>query len=219
MRIFFLLMCSLFVLNSCSGSPKNEAPEQVLNFWFGELASPEDFPEKQSKMWFRGGPQVDKEIHDHFETLLLKAKNQELAHWKKTPRGRLALIILFDQFSRNMYRGTPRAFEFDPMALQLTLEGITQGEERELFPAERVFLYMPLQHAEDLSIQELSVKKFNQLANEVPPSLFDMFDMYADYAVKHYQVISQFGRFPHRNAILGRKSTDQEIEFLQKKGE
>ncbi len=210
MRIFVLLICSLFVLNSCSGSTQ---PEQVLNFWFGELASPEDFPEKHSKMWFRGGPQVDKEIHDRFETLVLKAKNQELAHWKETPRGRLALIILFDQFSRNMYRGTPRAFEFDPMALQLALEGIEQGVECELFPAERVFLYMPLQHAEDLSIQELSVKKFNQLANEAPSLPFDI---YADYAVKHYLVIAEFGRFPYRNVILGRESTDKEIEFLQK---
>jgi uncharacterized protein (DUF924 family) len=125
------------------------------------------------------------------------------------------LIILVDQFPRNIFRGTPEAFAFDSTAQELTLEGLNLGHDQALFPIERVFFYLPLEHAEIVKIQELSVAKFNQLASEAPITLKANFESSADYAVRHYVIIEKFGRFPHRNAILERDSTLEEIEFLK----
>lgn len=215
MKFFVSLLLFFAVFISCYAEIPKESPEQILHFWFTDLQSPNDYPEEQSKIWFNGGPEVDQEIRERFESLLVKAKNEELIQWKETPRGRLALIILLDQFSRNIYRGTAKAFAFDAMALQLALEGLELKEDLQLYPIERAFFYLPLEHAEDLSIQELSLEKFFQLAEQVPSTLEKIFHSYAKYAKSHYETIVKFGRFPHRNAALGRESTEEEIEFLR----
>lgn len=169
----------------------------------------------QSKIWFGGGVDVDQEIRNRFEHLVLAAANHELDEWKQTPKGRLALILLVDQFPRNIYRGTSNAFAFDLLAQELTLEGLDLKEDQELFPVERAFFYLPLEHAENLKLQELSVTKFNELAAYAPPSLTYIFESHADYAWRHYVIIERFGRFPHRNAIMGRDSTNEELEFFK----
>ena len=154
------------------------------------------------------------EIHQRFEPFLLAAVNKKLDHWKKSARGRLALIILVDQFSRNIYRGTPQAFAFDAIGRDLVLEGLSLKADLELFPIERAFFYLPLEHSENMEIQELSIFHFNQLMADAPIPLKKTFESYAKYAWNHYVIIEKFGRFPHRNAVLGRESKPEEIEFL-----
>lgn len=214
--LFRFLAC--FVLAFCRLCVAENTPEQVLNFWFSDLQSPNDYPQDKSKIWFRGGESVDAEIRSHFESLLLSAEKGDLAEWKNNPRGRLALIILSDQFSRNMYRGTPRAFAFDFFSLSLVLEGLEKGEDLALYPIERAFFYLPLEHAEDLSLQDLSLKKYTELALEAPEALKQILASNLKYAQAHYDIIERFGRFPHRNAILGRESTPEELEFLKEPG-
>lgn len=215
MRLCFMFLCCLFHFVSGFAQNQIDSPELVLDYWFGNLRNAEDYPEQQSKIWFGGGPQVDQDIRERFEPLLLKAKNHELGHWKETPRGRLALIVLVDQFPRNMYRGTPEAFAFDQIAQKLTLEGLASKDDLKLFPVERAFFYLPLEHAEDLTLQKMSIEKFNQLEQDAPLALAPVFKSYAKYALWHYEIIAKFGRFPHRNATLERKSTDEEIIFLE----
>lgn len=184
--------------------------EEVLTYWFGDLKSPDDYPSKKSKIWFSGDREIDEEIKTRFKPLVLEAPNHKLDEWKQTPRGRLALIILLDQFTRNIFRGTSQAFAFDPIAQELVLEGLDLGVDLQLFPVERIFFYLPLEHAENLNLQKLSITKFNIVAAEAP-----FLASYADYAMRHYVIIERFGRFPHRNVIVGRNSTQEEIEFLQ----
>ena len=128
------------------------------------------------------------------------------------------MIILADQFSRNMYRDTPRAFENDALALSWCKGGLESGVDRELRPIERVFLYMPLEHSESVEDQHRSVTMFTELAQSVPAQQRKLFDGYIDYAVRHRDIVQRFGRFPHRNAILGRESTEEEVAFLQQPG-
>ncbi|MBF8302770.1 MAG: hypothetical protein HW396_1051, partial [Candidatus Dadabacteria bacterium] len=144
----------------------------------------------------------------------------KLKSWENTPRGTLALIILLDQFSRNIYRGTAKAFSQDSLALYVCLRGIEKGFDKRLHPVERLFLYMPLEHSEDLEMQKKSVEYFSMLEKlfPAPPSLASMVSEFKKYAGMHYVIIERFGRFPHRNEILGRKSTPEEIEFLKQPG-
>lgn len=192
--------------------------EKVLNFWFGELRSDQDFPEDKLKMWFRKSDEIDRYIQDHFEPDLQRAVAGELESWKETARGGLAWIILLDQFSRNIYRGTERAFAQDPLALQHALEMLTRGDDLMLRPIERPFIYLPLEHAEDLEMQRRSVRAFEQLMDDVPAGYEVAYDSFRDYAVRHQVIIQRFGRFPHRNAILGRESTPEERAFLKEPG-
>lgn len=211
----FLSICCLFNFSFCAAELQNDPRiEEILTYWFGDLKTPDDYPSDKSKIWFSGSSEIDQEIRHRFESLVLDAANHKLDEWKQTPKGRLALIILVDQFSRNIFRGTSEAFAFDSMAQELTLEGLDLGEDQELFPIERVFFYLPLEHAENLEIQELSIAKFNKLAIDAIPSLVSTFESYADYAMRHYVIIEKFGRFPHRNAIMGRDSTQEEMKFL-----
>ena len=207
---FLIYLYFLFFSLSCFSSTEDSfyAQNYVLNYWFGHLDSAQEYPQKQSKIWFDGGVQIDQEIRERFEYLLIKAKNHELDHWNETPKGRLALILIVDQFPRNIYRGTKEAFAFDALDQALTLEGLDSGDDLQLFPIERAFFYLPLEHAEDLILQELSLEKFNQLAAIAPSSLKSVFDSFANYARQHYEVIARFGHFPHRNTILDRPATE-----------
>jgi uncharacterized protein (DUF924 family) len=138
--------------------------------------------------------------------------------WEHAPRGRLALIVLLDQFPRNIYRGTPEAFAYDAHALRLCLDGQNWGHDRLLRPVERLVVYLPMQHAEDLTIQERSVRCMERLVDAVPSTTREMFVRCFGFAVRHRDIMARFGRFPHRNAILGRVSTPEEIAFLAEPG-
>lgn len=218
-RLVSLLLGMLLCLTSLWGEEKTDPKAlEVLDFWFGPLKSAEDFPKDKIILWFGKKSDIDKGIRDNYQYLLQAAANHELDSWKSTPRGRLALILLLDQLSRNMYRDTPQAFSFDEQAVQLTLEGLEAHDDEKLLPIERAFLYFPLTHAEDVKLQELSVQKYKALVLLAPASLRSNYKSYEDFALRHYDVISCFGRFPHRNKVLGRLSTPEEIEFLKTPG-
>lgn len=215
---YWLLFVYTILLNVClfaNGTDETKDPriQEILEFWFGPLNNPEEYPESKSEQWFKVDKAFDAEIRSRFGDLVISASKKELEAWK-TPKGRLALIILLDQFPRNIYRNTPQAFAYDCMAQELTLEGLAVKDDKKLFPIERVFFYLPLEHAENLALQELSVEKIKDLVSNLPEKQKSPYQSYLDYAVQHYQIIAKFGRFPHRNKILDRMSTPEEIEFL-----
>jgi uncharacterized protein (DUF924 family) len=192
--------------------------ESILDFWFG--GDPDDgvVAKEKAVLWWSKNTPIDEEIRTHFEPWVLKAGAGELADWQTTPSGRLALILLTDQFPRNIYRDSPQAFAFDDKALVWSLGGIKLDFDLKLRPIERVFFYLPLEHAESLRRQEQSVKLFRELADGVGADLKTTFEGYLDYAVRHRDIIARFGRFPHRNQILGRESTPEELAFLNQPG-
>lgn len=195
-----------------------ERIEQILRYWFGDRPDDPDVVQRQVKLWFTANAETDHHVREHFEADLKEASAGALTDWEQTPRGRLALIVLFDQFARNIYRGTPHAFAHDSHARRLCLDGQACGHDKMLRAIERVVFYMPLQHAEDLAMQQQAVRCFKQLVEEVPTALKEIFVGCLDYAVAHRDIIARFGRFPHRNPILGRVSTREEIAFLQQPG-
>ena len=194
--------------------------ELMLKFWFGELKEGEVPADELRKMWWTKDEGVDEYIRSYFESDLIRAKNEELGGWENSPKGTLALIILLDQFSRNIYRGTREAFSQDKQALGIALGGIGKGFDKELHPVERAFMYMPFMHSEDPNMQRKSLQLFGALERSFnsPPKLAQMLSENRKYAERHYEVIERFGRYPHRNEILGRESTDEELEFLKKPG-
>jgi uncharacterized protein (DUF924 family) len=192
--------------------------EQILNYWFGAEEDDGEVAVQQTELWWGQDPETDKELKTRFGELVPRAAAGELDTWASTARGRLALIILLDQMPRAIYRGTPTAFGFDAKALSLCLDGLELKLDHQLRPIERVFFLLPLEHAEDPEMQELSVKRFLELEAEVPPQLRTTFGEFVDYAIKHRDIIESFGRFPHRNQILGRESTLEEIELLKEAG-
>jgi len=190
--------------------------EDVLAFWFEGIDGTD--PGRyiaRIPFWFGGGPEVDALIREKFGADVARAENDELDDWATTPRGRLALILLLDQFTRNIHRGSAESHDMDPKAQRLTVEGIEAGMDRALAPAERTFFYMPLLHAEDLALQDRAVEVFTRLRDEVPEPLQKAFGASVEQSTKYRAIIAEFGRFPHRNALLGRPSTAEEIEFLK----
>jgi len=192
--------------------------ERVLSFWFGPPGSAAEVAGRQSKLWFGKSPANDQAVIEHFSATLVAATSGQLDRWADTPRGRLALVIVLDQFPHHIHRDRPQAFATDPQALALSLAALATGEDRLLAPIERVFLYLPLEHAESLAMQERSVTLYEQLAGEAAADERALFDGFLDYARKHRDVVARFGHFPHRNAILGRPSTADELEFLKQPG-
>ena len=198
--------------------PDTETPDTVLAYWFGPATGDTATAQAQQKLWWSKNETVDAGIRKRFGGLVEAAASGHHDEWALDPRGRLALILLFDQFPRNMYRDTPRAFADDPRACKLALAGIADGTDRTLRAIERVFFYLPLEHTESAELQERCVVLFTALAAGVPETDRKTFTGYVDYAVRHRDVIHRFGRFPHRNHILGRASTPEEIEFLKHPG-
>ena len=188
--------------------------EDILEFWFGESEPGYDELEQRIILWFEATSDVDAEIGSRFGALVQKAKSGGLDDWKATPRGRLALIVLQDQFPRNLYRGREEAFASDAEALGNCLEGIELGVDTSLVVVERAFFYMPLQHAEELAIQEKSVKLFSHLVAECSEAIRPQIGRFLASAKSHRNVITKFGRFPHRNHSLGRECTEAEARFL-----
>jgi uncharacterized protein (DUF924 family) len=173
--------------------------KQVLNFWFEEL---------EPAQWWVKDWELDRIIVERFSTLHASAVRSELYEWRDHAQGRLAEIIVLDQFSRNMYRGSPLSFASDAMSLALAQEALAADADSDLSPVERNFLYMPFMHSESLKIHTTALELFEK--NGLQGNL--------DYEIKHKKIIERFGRYPHRNEILGRESTAEEIEFLQQPG-
>lgn len=186
--------------------------DDILVFWFGQPGMDEQYYEAQRQLWFAADPKIDQEICTRFLSDYRQAVDGALAHWRAAPRTALALILLFDQFPRNMFRGDPRAFATDPLARQVTAQLLQAKHDTGMPPAERMFMYMPFMHSENLAEQRQSVALFEQLGRDHPS-----FDSSA-YALGHLEIVERFGRFPHRNAILGRVSTPEEREFLEQPG-
>lgn len=174
-------------------------PNDIIAFWFETLA-PED--------WYRAPPEIDAKVTERFSAVYEALRKAVPEDWLQSPRGRLAAILVLDQFPRNMFRGTPQAFATDAKALALAKDAIAAGADMALAPEQRAFLYMPFQHAEDLEVQRRSVALYEDLGNAEN----------LDFAARHCEVIARFGRFPHRNDILGRESTPEEIAFLKEPG-
>jgi uncharacterized protein (DUF924 family) len=191
-------------------------PEEILSYWFppGYDADAETL-RQQTMRWFRGGPEVDEEITGRFAPVLERARRGELDSWADAPRGRLALIIVLDQFSRSVYRGTPIAYAQDPAAQRLALEGIEAGMDRGLTDAERLFFMLPLGHSEDLALHERSVRYREEEVADAPPHLRWWHEHNLYQAKGHRDVIARFGRHPHRNEVLGHSSTPEELEYLR----
>ena len=173
--------------------------QTILTFWFNEL-TPAD--------WWRKSAQQDQNIRQRFLQVHADAHTGGLSSWRNTPNGRLSEIIVLDQFSRNIYRDDPRAFASDPLALELAQKTVKLGEDASLTPAEKSFMYLPYMHSESLDIHNQALHLFDQ------PGL----ENNLDFELKHKAIIDRFGRYPHRNKILGRTSTQQEIEFLDQPG-
>lgn len=193
---------------------KKKRIDDIMDFWFGDLKVADLPGNDRTRLWFGGGKVVDKEISDEFLEDMNDAIAGKLDDWAKTPRGRLALILIFDQFSRNIFRNTKEAFAQDKMALALCIEGLKKQDDHTLTLIQRVFFYMPLEHSERIDMQEQSVAAFQALADITLPETASVYHAFLRYAVMHFEVIRQFGRFPHRNVVLGRESTEAEALFL-----
>ena len=183
--------------------------QEVLDFWFGREDEP-GYGEFR-RAWFQKDPEFDRRIRNRFESLYEEAAAGELDDWKEEARSCLALVILLDQFPRNMYRGDPRTYATDRLALAIAEYAVDRALDRELPPFQRAFLYMPFMHSENLEHQRRSVELFRGLEGSAGPDS-------AGYAVRHMEIIERFGRFPHRNEILGRRTTPEEAEFLTQPG-
>ena len=173
--------------------------DNILHFWFEEL---------EPSQWWVKDENLDRLIYERFAEVHEQAKHCELYEWRKTADGRLAEIIVLDQFSRNMFRGTPQVFSCDPLALVLAQEALAGGFDQQLPPANRSFIYLPFMHSESIKIHQIAEKLYRQ------PGL----EANLEWEIKHKNIIERFGRYPHRNEILGRESTEEEIEFLSQPG-
>lgn len=193
-------------------------PENVHHFWFGPSGTATEIVGRQRKLWFAKSAANDQTVVDRFADTLVAATAGQLNHWADTPRGRLALLIVFDQFPHHIHRDQPQAFATDPQALALSLAAIKSGDEPQLTPIERVFLYLPLEHAETHEMQDWSVSLYEKLADEAAIEERAIFDDFLNYARQHRDMVARFGRFPHRNAILGRPSSNDELAFLKQPG-
>lgn len=174
-------------------------PNTILNFWFEEI---------EPKQWWEKDTEFDALIKQRFENVLAQAIAGELYHWRATPEGRLAEIIVLDQFSRNIYRNTPQSFAADPIALVLAQEAVALNSDSELKAKQMPFLLMPYMHSESLKIHEIAIRLFNRKAAQGN----------LEFERRHKAIIEQFGRYPHRNIILGRTSTEAELTFLTQPG-
>jgi uncharacterized protein (DUF924 family) len=197
-------------------------PEDILGYWFGHEADDESYLtqkylQEHFRLWWGKQPETDQYIRDHFGDFVARVGKNEFDSWAETPRGRLALIVALDQFTRNMNRTNPKAFEFDAKAVQLTLDGLKKGHDRTLRPIERVFFYLPLEHSEEKEMQTLCLKCMDQLVKD-DPRLEQRFATILECATLHNELIQKYGRYPHRNKILGRISSEEEKSFLRNPG-
>jgi uncharacterized protein (DUF924 family) len=189
--------------------------QDVLQHWFEDGLQLGWPSRNMGAHWFGGGPEQDAEITERFGALVKEAQSGGLSEWAATPLTRLALVIVLDQYARNVYRGQAQAFAGDARSQQLVLQGLEQAFDEALPTVGRVFFYMPLMHAEDLALQTECLARFTRLHASASPDLQAKLQGNLDAAQEHLDIIKRFGRFPHRNATLGRASTAEEREFLE----
>lgn len=188
--------------------------QRVLEFWFADTAM--DSPRVDSRMdrWFGVDEGFDRQIREEFGDLVQQASANKLTDWADTPEGCLALIILLDQLRRNIYRGSAEAFTLDHIALKLCIDRTIAGDHKELNAIQCLFFFMPLQHAESVPVQKKSVGIYQALAEKSTDTMRETFLTAAQFAELHHDIVVEFGRFPHRNDILGRQNTDAEATFM-----
>lgn len=194
--------------------PQNSI-ESILTFWFGH-PSAKDYGQYR-KAWFVKDPEFDQQIRQRFLPDYERAAAGKYDNWQADSQGAIALLLLLDQFPRNLFRGDPCSFATDPKALSLAKHLVDTGRDKSLLPAHRFFAYVPFEHSENLADQTRCVELMQNLIDTVP-TLDEGLKGGLDYAIRHKAVIERFGRFPHRNEILGRESTTEEIEFLKQPG-
>ncbi|MEV3819477.1 DUF924 family protein [Aeromonas dhakensis] len=193
--------------------------QPLLTFWFGEESDDVTRAKRQAPLWWGKNSDTDALLASRFGDQASAAAAGELAHWAESAEGRLALILLLDQLPRNIHRGTPAAFAQDAKARDLCLKGLSLGADLALPPLGRVFFYLPLEHAESREQQARSVTLFEGLAAEQAAGpARETFAGFADFARRHQVIVERFGRFPHRNTIMGRASTEEEAAFLLQPG-
>jgi uncharacterized protein (DUF924 family) len=192
--------------------------EDILDFWFGELDELGCASPNQRKLWWTKSDAFDQTIRAKFLAEYESVAAGDRERWRSTPRGALGYIIVLDQFSRNMFRNTAQMFDADPLAREVCCEGLDEEFDQELGFDERVFFYLPLEHSEEIADQERCLEVFQSLSATAPESLKADAEYYLDFAKRHHAIIHRFGRFPHRNEILGRVSTNEELEFLKEPG-
>lgn len=195
------------------------APWQpLLDWWFGHVESPDEIAADKGKLWFGKKDSQDLEARERFGVFVDQALAGELTEWTQRPEGWLALVLLLDQLPRMIFRDTPKAFSGDLRAQKLVAQGIAADFDRKLKPIQRVFIYLVFEHCENLAVQNEAVSRFIDLVAEQPEAERAVFADNLDYAERHRKVIARFGRFPHRNAVLGRESTAEELAFLSQPG-
>jgi uncharacterized protein (DUF924 family) len=195
----------------------------LLDWWFGDPSEIDRHDaravaKRKHGLWFGYRKSQDVEARSRFGELTQKALGEALPGWEESPEGFLAKIVLLDQLPRMIFRGSADAFAGDSLALALARQALEQGQYRKLALIEQVFVYLPFEHAEDIAAQDISVAHFSRLRDECPPQDPKLFDDFLLYAHRHRDVVRRFGRFPHRNAALGRQSSDEETSFLQRPG-
>jgi len=198
--------------------PEPVTPQDVLEYWFG--AAPDDPATAGAKagLWWGHSEATDAELRERFGAVHDDASAGRLDGWAATPEGRVALVVVLDQLSRNLHRGTARAFAQDSAARSLAVPAVEQGEDRTRPFFHRVFLYLPFEHGERIADQERCCRLFERLNAECPEPLRGAAKAYLQYARQHRDIVARFGRFPHRNAILGRPSSAEELRFLEQPG-
>ena len=188
--------------------------DEILSFWFmeHELSAPQI--DGRMDTWFGEDPEFDEQVAEDFAEEVERASEGRLDHWAHESRGRLALILLLDQFRRNIFRNTSDAFNKDKAALKLCVEGAMEKKDKGLTPIQKAFFYMPLQHAESRKVQTKSREIYQRLVEAVSPTYRETFETIAQFADLHADIVEQFGRFPHRNKLLGRDNSPEEDEYL-----
>ncbi|CAM2888064.1 Uncharacterized protein conserved in bacteria [Ectopseudomonas mendocina] len=193
--------------------------QSLLDWWFGaDPGTATEVAAARQRLWFGKRDSQDHEAKVRFGALVEQALTGELPGWADEPQGWLAQLILLDQLPRMIYRDTPRAFAGDSLARPLLQKGLERGWDRRLTPIQRVFAYLVYEHAEDLWLQDRAVELFSELLDEAAVDDHAVFADFLDFAQRHQRIIARFARFPHRNAILGRASTDEELAFLREPG-
>jgi uncharacterized protein (DUF924 family) len=193
--------------------------QAMMDFWFADALTGVPAATARAKVWFANDTAFDAELRRRFGALPQRAQQGALDQWASTPQLALARILALDQLPRNMYRGLAASYAFDAAALTAAVDAVGAGHDRALHPLQAVFVYLPFEHAEDLGMQARSVELIEALEARAPGGLEQLFAGFSDYARRHREVIARFGRFPHRNQVLGRASTADEERYLVEGGE
>jgi uncharacterized protein (DUF924 family) len=189
--------------------------QKIINFWFRDLTGPKDGSFAKVSVWFSSSPSFNQEITNNFLPDLTLARKGLYDHWSASPEGSLALLILLDQFNRNLYPHSPKKYDSDPKAVSIALNAINNKFDHHFWPIQRLFFYLPFEHAENLILQNLAISKIQETVEETTGEVQEVLKSAKKFAVIHKDIIEKFGRFPGRNAILSRPNTKEEAEYLK----